>query len=238
MRREMFSSRKGVIYAALLLSSLLFLGGLMTAKALPSNCSVYSATDADQYWDAVAKCPACSAESGCGYCMSSLLCLPGIDESGPTDGSSCPNWIYDSKSCPAVPNCGDYIDCAGCAKQDECAWCASGNVCTTIAEAFSMDCRGLVFEPPCPDIYISENVIVGNLVVRADPSFGGGVLNVSGAGIVDNAYVKFNMLLDSTKFDVQSGGDALLVSGNSSSFNGKGGDFTVQAGSGISEQGE
>jgi hypothetical protein len=28
--------------------------------------------------------------------------------------------------------------------------------------------------------YLLENVIVGNLVVRADPSFGGGELNISG----------------------------------------------------------
>lgn len=29
-------------------------------------------------------------------------------------------------------------------------------------------------------IAMSENVIIGNLVVKADPSFGGGELNISG----------------------------------------------------------
>lgn len=67
-----------------------------------------------------------------------------------------------------------------------------------------MDCRGLVFEPPCPDNYVAgivlerlyiilfyenhyyfritflDNVVVGNLIVRADPTFGGGELNISG----------------------------------------------------------
>ena len=87
--------------------------GHMTALAAPNNCSAFSSTDADMYWDAVAKCPACISEVGCGYCLSTLMCLPGIDESGPTDGSSCPDWTIDSTICPAVPNCGDYVDCAG-----------------------------------------------------------------------------------------------------------------------------
>ena len=104
--------------ASLLMMEVIFLfmmllRGHMTIMAASSNCSVFSSTDADLYWDAVARCPACMSESGCGYCLSTLMCLPGIDESGPTDGSSCPDWIIDSNSCPAVPNCGDYVDCAG-----------------------------------------------------------------------------------------------------------------------------
>lgn len=110
--------------------------------------------------------------------------------------------IYHNCPFSAVPNCGEYGDCNRCAMHDQCAWCASESMCTTIADAFSMDCRGLVFEPPCPDTYVSgipppphtdkfclvmishkfltENVVVGNLVVRADPTFGGGEFNVSG----------------------------------------------------------
>lgn len=53
-----------------------------------------------------------------------------------------------------MPHCEDYTDCSGCAKQDQCAWCASENLCTTVADAFSKDCRGLVFELPCPENYI------------------------------------------------------------------------------------
>ncbi len=99
-------------------------------------------------------------------------------------------------------NCGDYVDCYNCATQEQCAWCASENVCYSLSEAFSKDCRGLIFEPPCPSNYIpglgplcmcptqpyyhahhftlTDNVIVGNLVVKADPTFGGGALNITG----------------------------------------------------------
>ena len=41
---------------------------------------------------------------------------------------------------------------------------------------------------PLPCLVISENVIIGNLVVKADPSFGGGELNISGACIVNGSY--------------------------------------------------
>ena len=54
-----------------------------------------------------------------------------------------------------IPNCNDYIDCNTCARLEECAWCASENVCTTISEAFSKDCRGLVFEAPCPSNFVA-----------------------------------------------------------------------------------
>lgn len=54
-----------------------------------------------------------------------------------------------------VPSCGDFVDCVSCAVNDQCAWCASDNICTTIADAFTKDCRGLVFDPPCPSSYVS-----------------------------------------------------------------------------------
>ena len=54
-----------------------------------------------------------------------------------------------------IPNCADYVDCFGCAAQDQCAWCASENVCASISDAFTMDCRGLVFELPCPTNYVA-----------------------------------------------------------------------------------
>ncbi len=90
------------------------------------------------------------------------------------------------------------MDCSSCASQEQCAWCASDNLCTTMSEAFSKDCRGLVFELPCPANFVAgmtmciptffianfridlDNVIVGNLIIRSDPTFGGGELNVQG----------------------------------------------------------
>jgi len=47
------------------------------------------------------------------------------------------------------------VDCSSCASQEQCAWCASENTCLTISDAFSSDCRGIVFETPCPTDYLS-----------------------------------------------------------------------------------
>lgn len=124
------------------------------------------------------KCSICSTQSECGFCLSTLQCVSGVEE-GPSLGLSCPNWIFSNGSCPGnlmstnsylqfgilfyfnvlynntvVPNCGDYIDCLSCASQEQCAWCASENVCLTTSEGFSKECGGLVFEPPCPLNYI------------------------------------------------------------------------------------
>lgn len=132
-----------------------------------------------EFRDAIGRCQDCSSIDGCGYCLSTLQCISGTD-SGPSNGVSCPSWTFSNSSCPGtsfspllnklslalysyccfilflvVPNCGDYADCYGCASQEQCAWCASENLCTTISEAFSRDCRGLVFEPPCPNNFVS-----------------------------------------------------------------------------------
>eukprot|EP01032_Pedospumella_encystans_P022255 gene22255-25219_t len=137
-----------------------------------------------------------------------------------------------------MPNCGDYNDCYGCASQDQCAWCASDNTCNTISDAFSKDCRGLVFEPPCPSDFIPENVVVGNLVVRADPTFGGGELNVSGSGMTsDGTRVDYQMSLNTSGYFVNSAGDVGIISGDRNTFNAVGGNVSLTAGSGLSPQG-
>ena len=81
-----------------------------------------------------------------------------------------------------VPHCRDYSagGCGACAVHDECVWCASSNSCSSMAEALSSDCRGLVFDPPCPTAFVEQNVIVGNLKLEGDPAFGGGEFTVDG----------------------------------------------------------
>jgi len=37
-----------------------------------------------------------------------------------------------------------------CAEVEDCAWCASENQCMTVSDVFGHDCRGTVFDPPCP----------------------------------------------------------------------------------------
>lgn len=50
----------------------------------------------------------------------------------------------------------------------------------TVSEIFSSNCRGSIFDLPCPDSFVRENRMVGNLIVEADPLYGGGHLSVSG----------------------------------------------------------
>ena len=108
----------------------------------------------------------------------------------------------------------------------------------TISDAFSQDCTGLVFEPPCPDTYVANNVIVGNLIVQADSTFGGGGLNVTGsATAVDGSTSSWAMNLDSNNFSVASAGDVTLTSADKDVFNGVGGNVSISAGSGVSVQG-
>ena len=139
-------------YLQLLISSFLFLNSLLCIYA-QSNCTTLSSKDTDSYWDAVGKCSECNLKSDCGFCLSTLQCLEGTDV-GPLDGIPCPSWTFQKETCPLIPTC-DASDCHTCALKDECAWCASENLCTTISEAFSKDCRGLVFEPPCPQNYVT-----------------------------------------------------------------------------------
>ena len=89
----------------------------------------------------------------------------------------------------------------------------------TISDAFSQDCTGLVFEPPCPDTYVADNVIVGNLMVQADTAFGGGGLNVSGTSVLtDGSVAAWEMTLDSAEFAVDSAGDINMKSGDKDVF--------------------
>ena len=80
--------------------------------------------------------------------------------------------------------------------------------------------------------------MVGNLVVRADPTFGGGELNLTGSGLsTAGNKVDYQMSLNSNGFNVVSAGSVDIFSGNQSAFNGVGSDVTVIAGSGLSSQG-
>lgn len=127
--------------------------------------------------DAVSRCGTCADEPLCGYCPSTLQCLRG-NAGGPENETPCPDWIYDDNStCPGklsstlaifyslltlllaaavvIPDCGQFVNCNTCAEQEACAWCASGNECLTIADSFKKDCRGVVYDLPCPASYVA-----------------------------------------------------------------------------------
>jgi hypothetical protein len=118
-----------------------------------------------------AKCSSCLGTNGCGYCLSTLRCVEGSD-GGPSDGSPCPNWVFETSECPgewwfryaqplsflrniAIPTCETHTTCDGCAGIDDCAWCASEKKCMTVSDIFSRDCRGTVFELPCPASFVA-----------------------------------------------------------------------------------
>lgn len=213
-----FGAKDGNIFRVLLL---LCLGTIMSGFVAASSCEEYSSVESDNYWDAVARCDACSGQSLCGFCLSTLQCLSGIDDTGPLDGTSCPSWAFSPTTCPALPNCKENTNCGTCADQKECAWCASEGACITLPEALASNCGGLVFDPPCPDSFVATSTVVGNLEVTGDPVFGGGELSVSGweSNGVDNTTSAFQMSLNSQKFDVQSAGDVDIVAGSKNAYN-------------------
>jgi len=128
-------------------------------------------TPSDEYWDAVTSCSPC-VRKGCGYCLSTLQCQGG-DELGPRKGAMpCPSWVWaDDSNCPVIPACGNLLSCSECAVHEMCAWCANDQKCMTIEETFYKDCRGAVFESPCPAYYTPgihlcscTGIIITNLI--------------------------------------------------------------------------
>ena len=75
----------------------------------------------------------------------------------------------------------------------------------TVSEIFSTNCRGTVFDLPCPDSFVGVNRVIGNLLVEQDPVFGGGQFSVIGPQDKN-----FSLVIDDEKFSVQSAGDIAL----------------------------
>ncbi len=119
-----------------------------------SVCEEVSGDSDGPFWSEAAKCNDCVLTEGCGYCFSTLRCIEGT-QSGPLDGSPCPEWLFSENECPVVPECHGYLKCNECAAVDDCAWCASQGKCMTISETFEESCRGSVFDLPCPDSFIA-----------------------------------------------------------------------------------
>ncbi len=116
-------------------------------------CEALTSTSDEEYWDAVTSCSPC-VRKGCGYCLSTLLCMGG-NENGPRPGSMpCPSWVWaDDSKCPVIPACGTLLSCSDCAVHEMCAWCAKDDKCMTMEETFYKDCRGVVYDLPCPASY-------------------------------------------------------------------------------------
>ena len=190
--------------------------------AAAETCASHNSLEDRPYWTEVASCTPCTATVGCGYCLSTLACVEG-DESGPSDGSPCPEWISKSSACPSTPTCELHESCDTCASDDECAWCASESACMTISSIFEHDCRGTVFDAPCPQSFVATNNVMGNVIVEADPVFGGGEFTASGLHI------------GSSGVKVESPSGVVISAGDQSYHNESGGDAIVRAGDGLSK---
>ena len=229
------------------------------SRSVAAECAAFNDNLDGSYWDEVKNCSSCAQHQGCGYCLSTLQCVEG-DALGPLDGSPCPDWVSDNNqaalgepravaasghSCPVAPTCHEFTECGSCAQADDCAWCASEGTCLTVSDVFSQNCRGTVFDVPCPASFVGVNRVVGNLVVTQDPIFGGGDISVSGkavntgigAGLLDGSgsgTATFHFTVNGSTAELASAQGVHLSGGNSGLTNAAGGFITLRAGDGNS----
>ena len=204
------------------------------SPSVATACAAFS-DDLDQpYWEEVKNCSSCAATAGCGYCMSTLRCVAG-DPLGPIDGTPCPDWAFEAPKCPLLPTCHAQTNCNTCAGAEDCAWCASEKRCLTISEIFSENCRGTVFDLPCPASFVGVNRVVGNLVVEQDAVFGGGHLRVGGNVTDATGNVQtYGLVVDDTTATLTSTDDVSILAGDNSGIDKQGGDVILRAGHGTS----
>lgn len=74
-------------------------------------------------------CSECSTSPICGWCSSSMRCVPG-GEDGPVDSSFCATSAKDYlfSGCPGM-SCPSYTSCGPCISDGLCGWCASSRRC-------------------------------------------------------------------------------------------------------------
>lgn len=75
-------------------------------------------------------CDACAASSICGWCTSSLVCVPGTPD-GILEPGACGTGVgsdgaYSFSSCPGM-GCDAYLSCAECTQQASCGWCGAAS---------------------------------------------------------------------------------------------------------------
>ena len=101
----------------------------------------------------------------------------------------------------------------------------------TVTDIFNQDCRATVFDPPCPTSFVEDKRVVGNLVVQADPMFGGGELSANGPGDT------FRFAVTKEELVARSAGNVSIEGGTSRAFNDRGGVVSIRAGDGASLHG-
>ena len=208
--------------------ALLLVLGASASEVDASTCDAFSLPGDGAYWDEVAQCDSCVA-AGCVYCLSTLSCIDAASE------QPCPETISSTAACPARPDCSGYSDCESCVADDACAFCAGSSTCYTVSEIFSENCRGTVFDAPCPESFVGVNRVVGNLFVESDETFGGGEFHLDGQS--NDGDSSWSMSLAENEFSMTAGAAASvhIAAGNTSDADTSGGSISLTAGNGFSE---
>jgi hypothetical protein len=135
------------------------------ADATTVNCSALSPPPDIPFWDAMDRCFDCAAEPACGFCRSTLTCVPG-NLHGPYARYQiwCNDWIPEAEACPVNPQCDTITDCGSCAASDECVWCASDASCMAVEEGYGSGCKALVSDAPCPTVIVPGTVLLRDVL--------------------------------------------------------------------------
>jgi len=205
------------------------------------TCKDFNGDDKDDYWREVSNCDGCLAIDGCGYCLSTLTCSEG-SIFGPSDGSPCPNWATSSERCPTIPSCDLHTSCSSCAKATECAWCPSIEQCLILSDIYARpDCKGAVFDPPCPSSLVKQTTVTGNLVIQGDEMLGGGELFLKGLCSASGCSESdlYSLTVDNGRkgFQVNSSSFIQLRAGDNAFMNDRGFSVDIKAGNGTNPVG-
>jgi hypothetical protein len=64
--------------------------------------------------------------------------------------------------CAVTPECGQASTCGVCVNDANCAWCASSSACMPVSSIYEANCRGTVFEAPCPETFAAGELHDGS----------------------------------------------------------------------------
>lgn len=130
----------------------------VSSKRYPpmTDCSSLSPPANLKYWETMTYCPACATMWDCGFCRSTMECVPGNKfEAFQREGyATCEDYIFVQGDCPRQPDCKFALGCDTCSNMDGCAWCSSSAACIPVEEAIGSTCDSLVLSPPCPIITV------------------------------------------------------------------------------------
>lgn len=110
-------------------------------KAVISSARMLQVPSVNGICANLTSCSACAASPVCGWCTSSLTCVPGMPE-GPAEAGACGGQkvAYSFSACPGMA-CEVFTSCQLCTQQGTCGWCSSDNRCAEGSEWGPMDTK-------------------------------------------------------------------------------------------------